>query len=396
MIKIRYKSAFTLVELLVVIAIIGLIATLSVVALGNARAKSRDTKRVSDIKQVQTALELFYNDQGRYPTIDEWNTGSLYATGTYGATTYMARIPQAPTNSDGDLCNSTTSAYAYSSNSTGDSYTIRTCLGQNTGSYGNGIIIATPGGVAKCGTATAQDRDGNIYNTVQIGSQCWLKQNLNVGTMVNMVFGTPCTQVGGVWSCQTNDSLAEKHCFNNLAANCVSLGGLYNWAEAMNIPSSYNATTYSFSGYHQGLCPIGYHIPSDKEWLILEQYTNSFINSSAAQYPCDYTFAYGYVYNRCADDAGSLPYGAKGVGKSLKAIGKGTGPGVGDDLVGFSDMVVGQIWVSAFNTNYSNYWTSTQNNPWSAWIRGLYYSFSGINRGNYVKGLGFSVRCLKD
>jgi len=60
------KKAFTLIELLVVIAIIGLIATLSVIALGNARSKSRDSKKVGDIKQVQTALELFFNDQGRY------------------------------------------------------------------------------------------------------------------------------------------------------------------------------------------------------------------------------------------------------------------------------------------------------------------------------------------
>ena len=100
----KNKFAFTLVELLVVIAIIGLIATLSVIALGNARSKSRDAKRVSDIKQVQTALELFFSDKGRYPTADEWNTGSLYSTGTFGTTTYMQQIPSAPINSDGELC----------------------------------------------------------------------------------------------------------------------------------------------------------------------------------------------------------------------------------------------------------------------------------------------------
>lgn len=58
---------FTLIELLVVIAIIGLLSTLAVVALQGARVKSRDAKRVADIKQVQTALELFANAEGAYP-----------------------------------------------------------------------------------------------------------------------------------------------------------------------------------------------------------------------------------------------------------------------------------------------------------------------------------------
>jgi len=65
--KSQSKKAFTLVELLVVIAIIGILATLSVIALNTARAKARDAKRVADVKQVTTALEMFFNDNGRYP-----------------------------------------------------------------------------------------------------------------------------------------------------------------------------------------------------------------------------------------------------------------------------------------------------------------------------------------
>lgn len=63
----RIRKGFTLIELLVVIAIIGLLSTLAVVALNSARQKARDSKRVSDVKQVQTALELYFNDQNAYP-----------------------------------------------------------------------------------------------------------------------------------------------------------------------------------------------------------------------------------------------------------------------------------------------------------------------------------------
>jgi len=60
-------SAFTLIELLVVIAIIAILSTLSVIALTSARAKARDAKRLADIKNTQTALDLYYNEYGVYP-----------------------------------------------------------------------------------------------------------------------------------------------------------------------------------------------------------------------------------------------------------------------------------------------------------------------------------------
>ncbi len=64
----KKQQGFTLVELLVVIAIIGLLSTLAVVSLGSARAKARDARRISDIRQVQTALELYFATAGAYPT----------------------------------------------------------------------------------------------------------------------------------------------------------------------------------------------------------------------------------------------------------------------------------------------------------------------------------------
>jgi prepilin-type N-terminal cleavage/methylation domain-containing protein len=60
------RKGFTLIELLVVIAIIGLLATLAVVAFGNARQKARDTKRISDTRQIMKAMEMYFEDNGQY------------------------------------------------------------------------------------------------------------------------------------------------------------------------------------------------------------------------------------------------------------------------------------------------------------------------------------------
>ena len=131
-------QAFTLIELLVVIAIIGLLATLATVALNNARAKSRDAKRVADVKQIQTALELFFNDKGRYPLTAEFNTGSLFSTSTNGTTTYMVAIPSAPTPADG-ACSTSNNQYVYSGVD-GSSYALNYCLGNKTGSLAAGLF----------------------------------------------------------------------------------------------------------------------------------------------------------------------------------------------------------------------------------------------------------------
>jgi len=99
------------------------------------------------------------------------------------------------------------------------------------------------------GTPTI-DYGGQIYNTIQIYNQCWMKENLNVGTKINSSI-LP----------RDNDTI-EKYCFNNSAYICDNTsGGLYSWDEMMNY-------TYETGG--QGICPNGWHIPDDIDWQILE------------------------------------------------------------------------------------------------------------------------------
>ena len=103
---------------------------------------------------------------------------------------------------------------------------------------------------------TVTDADGNVYNTVQIGNFCWMAENLKVGTTINSSVN------------QTNNGIIEKYCYEDDEANCDIYGGLYQWDEMMQYAPSDNGN----NGTTQGICPEGWHIPTDFEWYILYQY----------------------------------------------------------------------------------------------------------------------------
>ena len=141
------KKGFTLIELLVVIAIIGLLSTLAVVALGSARTKARDSKRLSDIKQVQTALELYYTDQNAYPSqqgivLGSATTTCLNAAGGFtdaascGSSPYMGLVPSDP------------GSFEYRYTSTGTRFLITGTLETNVSPLSAGAFNATQDGLS--------------------------------------------------------------------------------------------------------------------------------------------------------------------------------------------------------------------------------------------------------
>ncbi len=138
------KAGFTLIELLVVVAIIGLLSTLAVVALGAARVKARDAKRLSDLKQLQTALELHYADNNAYPAGAGIDLGATnyYCLNSAGfaamscANPYMGRVPIDP------------SAGYYKYTVGTGTYTVDATL-EGTVNGLSGAIKLTPAGIGK-------------------------------------------------------------------------------------------------------------------------------------------------------------------------------------------------------------------------------------------------------
>ena len=100
--------------------------------------------------------------------------------------------------------------------------------------------------ITDCGIIT--DDEGNPYNTVVIGDQCWMLENLNTGDRIDGANN------------QTDNNNIEKYCYADLESNCDIYGGLYQWDEMMN---------YTTQEGTQGICPYGWHIPTRAEWTAL-------------------------------------------------------------------------------------------------------------------------------
>jgi general secretion pathway protein G len=129
----KKQKGFTLIELLVVIAIIAILSTVVMAGLNSARLKGRDAKRLSDIKQVQAALELYYDTNSGYPSAATWAAGLNTAL----FTVYMNPLPVTP------MPGGTTYTYT----GTASTYTIGFNLEGNSGSLSLGARTATPSGI---------------------------------------------------------------------------------------------------------------------------------------------------------------------------------------------------------------------------------------------------------
>jgi len=213
-----------------------------------------------------------------------------------------------------------------------------------------------------CGDLLIDYRDGQKYQTLQIGTQCWMAENLNVGIRIDGIEN------------QSNNGVIEKYCYDNTDANCDIYGGLYQWDEMMQYVTEEGV---------QGICPAGWHIPTDNEWKILEGTVDS-------QYPVgdpewdDNEFR-GLDAGGNLKETGITHWNSPNTG-ATNSSGFTALPGGNRDSDGaFYNYIINGLW-----------WSSSQQDATYAWDRILGCNDAQVYRLINNKSHGFSVRCLKD
>ncbi len=233
-------------------------------------------------------------------------------------------------------------------------------------------------GLPCLGTATVTDIDGNIYNTVKIGDQCWMKENLRTTRYADGTFIPLSTGGSEKKACRYNP--------NNDAGNVPMYGYLYNWYAVMHDASSSSSNP---SGI-QGICPTGWHVPSDAEWTQLEDYV-----SGQTKYQCD-----GSRFDIAKALASTIGWDI-----SSKTCSIGNNPST-NNATGFSALPAGHFDVvdngDGETNKYYNigrratFWSATWDGEGFATINALFYHNSFCRTGNSLMRNGYSVRCVRD
>jgi uncharacterized protein (TIGR02145 family) len=203
-------------------------------------------------------------------------------------------------------------------------------------------------------------RDGQVYATVKIGNQWWMAENLNIGNMILGAFD------------QTDDGTIEKYCYDNDPANCVTYGGLYQWDEMMQ---------YTTIESTQGVCPIGWHLPSDEEWKTLEM----FLGMTQAE--ADDTD------NRGTDQGSQLASNEPLWMDGLLDMNAVFGSSGFDALPGGYRSGTNSSFYS--QSYYTSFWSSSESGT-DAWFRSLSNGITTVYRFAISPAVGAGVRCVKD
>jgi len=230
-------------------------------------------------------------------------------------------------------------------------------------------------------------RDGKIYKIIELGCQCWMGQNLNIGSMVIPVFAgeyPTLTNIPGQW---------EKWCYGDVPANCDTFGGYYDWNHAVQHWDT-NFTQAPSYPVVQGICPSGWHIPTSPEFQTLW----NFVDSCTGTYKsADYNFnPMGHPDSNAVGDKIKFAQDC-----SMLHFASRTNP-IDCGVSGFNAEQAG-FWLLVFwiVKGYSaDYWSATRRsvNGADTWQAKLMSSGFGIENGaagNYQQ-IGFSIRCLKD
>lgn len=379
-IKLKLKSkkgiAFTLIELIVVVAIIALLASLVIFSLNSVRMKGRDVQRVSHMNSINQALRAYYNDHGFYPAT--LNFGQPFRNAD-GNKTYLDEVPQNPSPRTDHNCPDR--EYVYTASTDKKEYSLIVCTNKQGDPSKPSLIFSGQEGLFHCGDLIT-DLEENTYKTITIGTQCWMAQNLKTkfnpdGSCIIDGSQPPCPDAipDPPNPSPVNPQPRLRTCLYNTESNCtlryspapVLDGAFYMWDAAMNHSTTEKA---------RGICPIGWHIPSDNEWYILESYVTN------PGQPCNAT-RIDPGTTSCAGSGTRLRYPAGSSG--FNAV-----------LTGYYGLVGGQLIFD--HTNQGLRFISSSQSSSSQYISRMLWpnALSNLWRFNNEKNIGSSLRCIKD
>jgi uncharacterized protein (TIGR02145 family) len=198
-----------------------------------------------------------------------------------------------------------------------------------------------------CGEVVLDTRDGQSYNTVKIGTQCWMAKDMNIGTRIDGL------------NAQSNNGVIEKYCYNDSEDSCEIYGGLYQWNEAMQ---------YTTDEGTQGICPAGWHISTRAEWDTLVSYLGGSADAGGKM-----------------KEAGTEHWVPPNYGATNESGFTGLPSGIRGNIGNFSSIGY-----------YAVFWTSTQESGSDSWYFFLRTGFADVNYGHDYIEIGYSVRCVKD
>jgi uncharacterized protein (TIGR02145 family) len=217
----------------------------------------------------------------------------------------------------------------------------------------------TAGSISTTFSMNLVDIDGNVYHTIAIGDQDWMKENLKVTRFRN---GDPLPNVKLNEQWTTIPEAAFCWVNNDTANRKSTLGALYNWYAVVD---------------ERRICPTGWHVPTDAEWQIMERHIGmTFVESEG-------TTERGENYGlQLKDSVGWVKKGEGNNTTEFSALPAGLRFG---DSGEFYNVGIDACW-----------WTSTEEDASNAWLRNMFANMTSIYRIPDLKSFGFSVRCVRD
>lgn len=212
------------------------------------------------------------------------------------------------------------------------------------------------------------DYDGNIYNTVQIGTQCWMKENLKT---THYSDGTGIL----LGDHAVSDTMAYFYYPNNDSSNVAFYGLYYNWPALMNKAVS----SFTIPSGVQGICPTGWHVPSDREWTVLEDYVGSQSKYICGNDPKKIAKALASTEGWVEEE---FPFDCS-IATEIKS----------NNATGFSVLPAGNFEIGSYNYlgECADFWTAT-----NMIDRFMVAEAGEVGPNPNAKNAAFSVRCLRD